>query len=141
MGIDYTCAIDMWSFGWILFELYTGYPLFAGEDEQEQLQCIMEIKGVPPKSLLVAASRTRVFFNEEYSPKLWENSAGRVRIPETKDLHKKISWEDPEFVDFIDKCCEWKVKDRLSPSEALHHPWIKEGIKEIAKARERERKV
>ena len=32
LGIDYTPAIDMWSFGWILFELYTGYPLFAGED-------------------------------------------------------------------------------------------------------------
>ena len=60
----------MWSFGCILFELYTGYPLFAGEDEQEQLQCIMEVKGVPPKSLLVAASRTRVFFDQEYNPKL-----------------------------------------------------------------------
>ena len=30
LGIAYTWAIDMWSFGWILFELYTGYPLFAG---------------------------------------------------------------------------------------------------------------
>ena len=126
----------MWSFGCILFELYTGYPLFAGEDEQEQLQCIMEIKGIPPKSLLVEASRTRIFFDDEYGPKITENSRGKVRYPDTKELSKIISCDDPDFVDFINKCTEWKVKDRLKPSEALHHPWIKQGIKEIAKARE-----
>ena len=140
LGIPYTWAIDMWSFGWILFELYTGYPLFAGEDEHEQLQCIMEIKGSPPKSLLVEASRTRIFFDEEYSPKLIENSRGKIRIPDSKDLSKIISWDDPEFVDFIDKWTEWKVSDRLSPSDALHHPWIKQGIKEIAQAREQNSK-
>lgn len=136
LGIAYTCAIDMWSFGCILFELYTGYPLFAGEDEQEQLQCIMEVKGVPPKSLLVAASRTRMFFDEEYNPKIIANSRGKTRMPDTKDLYKIISWDDPDFVDFIDKCTEWKTSDRLTPSDALMHPWIKQGIQEIARARE-----
>jgi dual specificity tyrosine-phosphorylation-regulated kinase 2/3/4 len=48
MGVTYTPAIDMWSFGCILFELYMGYPLFAGENEQEQLALIMEIKNIPP---------------------------------------------------------------------------------------------
>ena len=33
LGIEYTCAIDMWSFGCIIFELFTGEPLFPGEDE------------------------------------------------------------------------------------------------------------
>ena len=42
----------MWSLGCILAELFTGYPLFPGENEQEQLACIMEIKGVPPKDLI-----------------------------------------------------------------------------------------
>ena len=140
LGIAYTCAIDMWSFGCILFELYTGYPLFAGEDEQEQLQWIMEIKGVPPKSLLVEASRTRIFFDDEYNPKLIENSRGKIRMPDSKDLSKIISCDDPDFVDFIDKCTEWKVSDRLTPSDALHHQWIKQGIKEITQAREEKEK-
>jgi serine/threonine protein kinase len=26
-------AIDMWSFGCIIAELYTGYPIFPGESE------------------------------------------------------------------------------------------------------------
>ena len=38
-------AIDMWSLGCILAELYTGYPLFPGENEVEQLACIMEVRG------------------------------------------------------------------------------------------------
>ena len=34
----------MWSLGCILAELYTGYPLFPGENEVEQLACIMEVR-------------------------------------------------------------------------------------------------
>jgi serine/threonine protein kinase len=48
LGIPYTTAIDMWSFGLILIELYTGFPLFPGESEGEQLQRIMELLGLPP---------------------------------------------------------------------------------------------
>lgn len=43
LGIPYSVAIDMWSLGCILAELYTGYPLFPGENEVEQLACIMEV--------------------------------------------------------------------------------------------------
>ncbi|GCC24505.1 hypothetical protein chiPu_0002906 [Chiloscyllium punctatum] len=43
LGCQYGLAIDMWSFGCILAELYTGHPLFPGENEIEQLACIMEI--------------------------------------------------------------------------------------------------
>jgi serine/threonine protein kinase len=31
LGLPYDCEIDMWSFGCILAELLTGYPLFPGE--------------------------------------------------------------------------------------------------------------
>jgi serine/threonine protein kinase len=53
MGIPYTFAIDMWSFGCILVELYNGYPIFAGEDEAEQLAIIMEYKGIPPAKMIL----------------------------------------------------------------------------------------
>jgi len=35
------------------------------------------------------------------------------------------------FVDFIDKCLEWKPEKRMTPDEAFRHPWIKQGIKEL----------
>ncbi len=42
----------MWSFGCILIELYVGIPLFAGEDEMEQLAIIMKYIGEPPIKLI-----------------------------------------------------------------------------------------
>lgn len=42
----------MWSFGCILVELFTGYPIFPGESEQEQLALIMEVRDVPPDEVL-----------------------------------------------------------------------------------------
>lgn len=64
MGIPYTSAIDMWSFGCILTELFTGVPIFPGESEQEQLSLIIEVNGLPDEKLLKNASRRKVFFDE-----------------------------------------------------------------------------
>lgn len=50
----------MWSFGCILAELYTGYPLFPGENEVEQLACIMEIFSLPPAKILDGAQRIKM---------------------------------------------------------------------------------
>lgn len=62
LGMSYHTAIDMWSLGCILAELYTGYPIFPGENEQEQLSCIMEVLGLPDKDLINRSSRKRLFF-------------------------------------------------------------------------------
>lgn len=62
LGLSYSMAIDMWSLGCILAELYTGYPIFPGENEQEQLACIMELLGVPDKALIEKSSRKKIFF-------------------------------------------------------------------------------
>lgn len=36
-----------------------------------------------------------------------------------------------EFIDFVDRCLEWKPEKRISTQEAFQHPWIKEGITEL----------
>ena len=94
LGHPYSMAIDMWSLGCILAELYTGYPLFPGESEVEQIACIMEVEhgninvsfmrcvelllymkvtrcyysqvlGMPPNDFVQSASRRRLFFGEK----------------------------------------------------------------------------
>jgi len=102
LGIPYNAAIDMWSFGCILYELYVGYPLFPGEDEKDHMALMMEVKGVPPRSVLARSSRRKVFFDEDYSPIITPNSRGKVRMPGAKHLFNLMNCSDKDFVDFID---------------------------------------
>lgn len=64
LGMTYGLPIDMWSLGCILAELFTGYPIFPGENEQEQLACIMEVFGPPEKHLIEKSSRKKLFFGK-----------------------------------------------------------------------------
>jgi len=91
----------------------------------------MEIKGIPPDSLLDRASRTKVFFTEKRKPILKPNSSGTIRTPNARTLEDLMGDEDPLFVDFISKCIEWERSDRMNPEEALSHQWIQEGLLEI----------
>lgn len=115
----------MWSWGCIIAEMYTGYPLFPGENEQEQLACIMEIFGVPPKALIDKASRASLFFDSEGRPRHLVNSKGKKRRPGSRTLQQSMSrCQDELFLDFIARCLEWDPAKRLTPSQALEHPWI-----------------
>lgn len=85
-------------------ELYTGYPLFPGENEAEQLAYVMEIKGVPPEYIIELSSRRNLFFEKDsFVPIIVTNSRGRRRLPNTKTLQKNLkNCQDTKFLDFID---------------------------------------
>lgn len=126
LGHPYSMAIDMWSFGCILAELYTGYPLFPGENEVEQLACIMEVIGLPPIDFIESAHRRRLFFDSKNNPRCITNSKGRKRKPGTKDLHIAARSNDPVFLDFLRRCLEWDPSMRMVPEDAMNHEWIAE---------------
>ena len=128
LGIPYTPAIDIWSFGWILAELYSGYPLFPGESEQDQLGYIMEICGVPPKNVLTQATRRKIFFDEDFAPILKPNARGKVRRPYTKSLSNVLQCQDKGFVRFLKGWLAWDPEERFSPTEALMNDWVLEGL-------------
>ena len=65
LGARYGMPIDMWSLGCILAELLTGYPLLPGEDEADQLSCIIELLGMPPQKLLDQSKRAKNFINSK----------------------------------------------------------------------------
>ena len=50
----------------------------------------MEVKGVPPRSMIVMASRRKNFFDDDYNPLVNPNSKGKVRKPNTKSLQKLL---------------------------------------------------
>jgi len=79
----------------------------------------MEVKGVPPRSMIVMASRRGKFFDDDYTPLVNPNSKGKIRKPNTKSLEKLLNCDDKHFVDFVDQCLEWKVDRRITPEEAF----------------------
>ncbi|KAF8057882.1 Dyrk2 [Scenedesmus sp. PABB004] len=126
LGLPYGVEIDMWSFGCILAELFMGYPLFPGEDETEQLLCIMEAMGPPPPRLLEAASRRKTFFDASGAPTVVPNSRGKIRTPGSKSLWGVLRCQDAGFVDLLERCLRWDPAERLTPAQAAAHPWMVE---------------
>ncbi|KAI8869155.1 kinase-like protein [Ramicandelaber brevisporus] len=124
LGGKYGTPIDMWSFGCILAELLVGYPLFPGENEQEQLWCILEIKGVPPESMLKDCSRRSEFFDSQGNPRPYTSKKGKRRKLATKALSQMVKTRDDRLLNFLARCLEWEPEKRMTPVEAANHPWI-----------------
>ncbi|CAN4089353.1 unnamed protein product [Withania somnifera] len=63
LGYQYTTAIDMWSFGCIVAELFLGLPLFPGASEFDLLRRMIKmLGGQPPDYILKDAKNTSKFF-------------------------------------------------------------------------------
>ncbi|KAE8623680.1 hypothetical protein XENTR_v10005693 [Xenopus tropicalis] len=141
LGSRYGMPIDMWSFGCILVELLTGYPLFPGEDEGDQLACMMELLGAPPPKLLEQAKRAKNFINSKGYPRYCtvttlpngttvlngsRSRRGKMRgAPGSKDWVAALKGcEDSLFIDFLKGCLTWDPVARMTPSQALRHQWI-----------------
>lgn len=124
LGSEYGLGIDMWSVGCIVAELYTGYPIFPGENEQEQLACIMEIFGPPSRDIIEKCTRRKLFFDSSLKPRVTVSSKGRRRRPSSKTLSGALKCDDEAFLDFLVQCLRWDPDKRLRPDQALNHPFI-----------------
>lgn len=130
LGLNYGFEIDMWSVAALLPELRVAYPTFPGEDERDQLSCIVEVLGQPPKSMISRSSRRNVFSDQahenDYEVSLKPSPRGRRRIANSKKLEDivKARRNDGDFVDWLNKCLRWEPHERLTPDEALNHKWI-----------------
>ncbi|KAL3179799.1 hypothetical protein MRX96_037780 [Rhipicephalus microplus] len=96
LGIPYDMAIDMWSLGCILVEMHTGEPLFSGANEVDQMNKIVEVLGIPPKSLLDKAHKARKYFEKlpDGSYVLRKTKDGKkYRPPGTRRLHEVLGVE------------------------------------------------
>ncbi|MXQ97734.1 hypothetical protein E5288_WYG011610 [Bos mutus] len=142
LGARYGMPIDMWSLGCILAELLTGYPLLPGEDEGDQLACMIELLGMPSQKLLDASKRAKNFVSSKGYPRyctvttLSDGSVvlngGRSRRGKLRGPPESREWgnalkgcDDPLFLDFLKQCLEWDPAVRMTPGQALRHPWLR----------------
>lgn len=141
-GSRYGMPIDMWSLGCILAELLTGYPLLPGEDEADQLACIIELLGMPTQKLLDGSKRAKNFVSSKGYPRYCtvttlpdgttvlnsgRSRRGKMRGPPgSKDWSTALKGcDDAHFIDFLKQCLEWDPALRITPSHALRHPWLR----------------
>ncbi|GET92693.1 protein kinase-like protein [Leishmania tarentolae] len=127
LGIPYTTAIDMWSFGCVLCELANGYPIFPASSEGELLERIVEYFGTIPSYLVRQGRRADRFFEDGQM----KHNLGKKRVPHAPRSRALRNFlkigrrrEDQLFEDFVAKCLHLDARKRLTPQAALEHPWM-----------------
>jgi len=144
LGLPYDYAIDVWSIGCTLYELYTGKILFTGRNNNQMLRSIMECRGKFPPKLLRRGSLTHLHFDDllNFLSTEEDKITGRVvtrmldfKKP-TRDLKARLIGKgskglaDSEtkdltsFVDLLDRCLNLNPEKRCTTAEALRHPFF-----------------
>lgn len=146
LQLPYSCKIDMWSFGCILFELYTGRPLFTGKYGEDQLSKICAMLGLPTAAM-VKQSGTRKDCTAalEASPATKSHNDRFTRLGYAVITNRcnlgDISVDDSgrvtdetflHFVDLMTSCLDLDPSSRISPAQALKHPFARGGAKAAA---------
>ncbi|EDR26358.1 serine/threonine protein kinase ppk15, putative [Entamoeba dispar SAW760] len=104
IGYKYNCAIDMWSFGCMVAEMFFGIPLFVANSELGLLRKQIKFLGMIPSEMLNSGTKTENYFNRfyhadgtfEYVLKDEEEFEEEycVELPEEKDYFKKKSLKE-----------------------------------------------
>ncbi|EJD06155.1 kinase-like protein [Fomitiporia mediterranea MF3/22] len=144
LGVPYDCALDIWSIGCTLYELYTGKILFPGRSNNQMLLLMMELKGRFNSKMIKKAKFGEDYFDEmgtfqsvERDKVTGADIIRKVHIAKpTRDLRARLlssssrvnDEEDKlilSFIDLLDKCLMLDPSRRIMPKEALVHPFIR----------------
>lgn len=145
IGMKGDTALDMWSVGCTLFELYTGKFCFTGTDVNQMLKQIMEAKGKIPNRMLKKAEYWQDHFDGDgtFISKETDNITHRQvvrklnmsRTVPSKEIRSRIFASSTDldaeeikelnlFADLVDKCLALDPSRRIRPHEALKHAFI-----------------
>nr|XP_060489907.1 homeodomain-interacting protein kinase 2 isoform X2 [Panthera onca] len=154
LGLPFCEAIDMWSLGCVIAELFLGWPLYPGASEYDQIRYISQTQGLPAEYLLSAGTKTTRFFNRDTdSPyPLW-----RLKTPDDHEAETGIKSKEArkyifnclddmaqvnmttdlegsdmlvekadrrEFIDLLKKMLTIDADKRITPIETLNHPFV-----------------
>uniref|UniRef100_A0A3P9LU18 non-specific serine/threonine protein kinase n=1 Tax=Oryzias latipes TaxID=8090 RepID=A0A3P9LU18_ORYLA len=154
LGLPFCEAIDMWSLGCVIAELFLGWPLYPGALEYDQIRYISQTQGLPGEHLLNTGTKTARFFckESESSYAVWRLKTTEEHETETgmksKEARKYIfsclddiahvnlmmnlessdslaeKADRREFVGLLKKMLLIDAEERIAPADALIHPFV-----------------
>ncbi|XP_017278376.1 homeodomain-interacting protein kinase 1 isoform X2 [Kryptolebias marmoratus] len=154
LGLPFCEAIDMWSLGCVIAELFLGWPLYPGASEYDQIRYISQTQGLPAEYLLSAGTKTNRFFNRgpDSSYPLW-----RLKTPAEHEMEMGIKSKEArkyifnclddmmqvnlsshlegtdmlaekadrrEFIDLLKRMLRLDADKRITPTKTLGHPFV-----------------
>ena len=143
LGLHYGCPVDMWAAGCTLYELYTGKIMFQGNSNNMMLKLIQEVKGKMPHKLIRKGFFSELHFDpdNDFVYKEKDKVSGREIVRTIKFEQRPTLGKDlktlimptklPEseakkvlqLADLLEKALMLDPSKRLSPSQALKHPF------------------
>ncbi|XP_037939381.1 homeodomain-interacting protein kinase 2 isoform X2 [Teleopsis dalmanni] len=155
LGLPFCEAIDMWSLGCVVAELFLGWPLYPGSSEFDQIRYISQTQGLPTEHMLNSASKTSKFFyrdvdstypfwrlktTEEHEAETNTKSKearkyifnclddiGQVNVPTDLEGGQLLAEKTDrrEFIDLLKRMLTIDQERRLTPAEALSHSFTR----------------
>ena len=113
--VQYGFPVDIWAVGCMFAEMATSVPLFAGDNDLDQLHKILECITTVP-------ARYRDIFRKN---PLFSG----LRFPEAKrvvPLQVRFKGADSKWLDFLSICLHGTPDHRPTASELLEHPYFED---------------
>lgn len=154
LGLPFCEAIDMWSLGCVIAELFLGWPLYPGSSEYDQIRYIIQTQGLPTDHMLNTATKTTRFFVHGTGScyPFWRLKTPEEHEQETniksKEVRKYIfnclddmaqinlpvnlvgsellaeKADRKEFIDLLKRMLVLDQEHRITPYEALNHNFV-----------------
>lgn len=115
IGGIYTKAVDLWSVGCILVEMYTQHILFRGNSVLDQMRIILELVGLPEPA-----------FEQEIQPEAigYLRTLGNLNRVDFFQYFSQI--HNIEAIRLIDRLLVLNPANRITANDAIQHRFLEE---------------
>lgn len=113
---DYSTEVDIWSAGCVFFEILTGFPLFLGKNDGEQIIKQVQILGPIPESC-------PIFLTSKLGSSTLHKINAIAQTRPIKDFFRDFQYCDL-LVDLLSNMLEYDQSKRFTASQCLSHPFF-----------------
>ena len=128
-GGIYGPSVDYWAVGCIMGELADGNPMFPGDNETDQINCIIKVLGDLPNDLVDMFYKNSIYKGKELL---------KVSRPETIE-RKYMGKLGPTAIDFMKGLLQLDPKKRLNSETVFKHKYFACFMKEEEEKKQKEK--